>query len=249
MSESIKVQAKLWHLEWYLPDVPTLQPDTASSAIIVSNYELPSNLKCLWDASSYRVCADGGASRLLAADSSLIPSLIIGDFDSIVKDTLKFYERHDTPIIKDSNQDSTDLEKCLNYLLTEEKKLEQHFQTIVVVGGLGGCLSHVFANINALYKYSTRNIVLIGTKNISVICPPHHKTLLSAGTLWKKYKYCSLIPIGTPARISSQGLRWDLDNTTLAFGELVSTSNELAKETAEIITNNEPVLFVLDVVH
>lgn len=39
-----------------------------------------------------------------------------GDFDSADNSVITFYERHGTVIMKDPNQDNTDLDKCLLHL-------------------------------------------------------------------------------------------------------------------------------------
>ena len=39
-----------------------------------------------------------------------------GDFDSADNSVITFYEKHGTVIMKDPNQDNTDLDKCLLHL-------------------------------------------------------------------------------------------------------------------------------------
>jgi len=62
-------------------------------------------------------------------------------------------------------------------------------------------------------------------------------------------KYCSLIPIGTPCTLTTQGLKWNLNDDILAFGKLVSTSNEIDKSnnTKVIsITNSETIVWSME---
>jgi len=149
--------------------------------------------------------------------------------------------------IKD--QDTTDLQKCITCIVEEEEKRKIVHDDIIVVGGLGGCLSHTLANINVLFQYSHRKIVLVGTENVGVLCRPNHSTQIQV-TDWKKYKYCSLIPIGASAKgVHSEGMRWNLDNSTLEFGGLVSTSNEMTCDSVSITATSQPLLWILDISH
>jgi thiamine pyrophosphokinase len=64
-----------------------------------------------------------------------------------------------------------------------------------------------------------------------------------------KVRYCSLIPIGSPCTVTTSGLKWDLNNDTLAFGRLVSTSNEIheANETKQVtVANSVPIVFSME---
>jgi hypothetical protein len=77
-----------------------------------------------------RICADGGANRLydqipvmlpgtdtFAAREAHLPDLIKGDLDSVRPDVTDFYTSRGVPFIDlSSDQETTDLEKCLLFL-------------------------------------------------------------------------------------------------------------------------------------
>jgi thiamine pyrophosphokinase len=81
-------------------------------------------------AATTRICADGGANRLydqipimlpgtdpFAARESHLPDLIKGDLDSVREDVTDFYTSRGVPFIDlSSDQETTDLEKCLLFL-------------------------------------------------------------------------------------------------------------------------------------
>ncbi|KAL5112940.1 Thiamine pyrophosphokinase 1 [Taenia crassiceps] len=50
--------------------------------------------------------------------------------------------------------------------------------------------------------------------------------------------HCGLIPIGSPVRVTSNGLRWNLNDEILDFKNLVSTSNQTTGATVEIVSND-----------
>ena len=57
---------------------------------------------------------------------------------------------------------------------------------------------------------------------------------------------CGLIPIGARAeRVTTRGLKWNLDRAPLAFGELVSSSNSFADDTCVVeVETSQPLLYV-----
>ena len=69
------------------------------------------------------VCADGGSNRLYDALSDdnertkYKPQVIVGDLDSMRPDVRQFYERIGTTIIKVEDEDNTDFEKSIMYIL------------------------------------------------------------------------------------------------------------------------------------
>jgi thiamine pyrophosphokinase len=103
-----------------------------------------------------KICADGGANRVYSffKDSSsstctasipapYMPSIILGDLDSLSSNVRECYTRHGVPIQDLSNdQDSTDLDKCLAHV--ERRQAEEgrsvdgttdQEDLVVVVGG------------------------------------------------------------------------------------------------------------------
>jgi hypothetical protein len=93
---------------------------------------------------STRLCADGGANRLYdqlpsmlpnlspeAARLSCLPDLIKGDMDSVRKDVRSFYLQHNVALIDlSSDQDTTDLTKCLLHIEQKINQLERDVQTL-----------------------------------------------------------------------------------------------------------------------
>ena len=75
-----------------------------------------------WDKASLRVCADGGANRLRDWDEAYVPDAICGDLDSLRKEVKEHFSSAGVRVLKDSSQDSTDLEKCLAFVSSWHQK-------------------------------------------------------------------------------------------------------------------------------
>lgn len=166
--------------------------------------------------------------------------------------------------MKDQDQYTTDFMKCLSFV--EEKvrsqaeedprKFERH--DIAVFGGLGGRADQAFSNLNLLYANQgdrlqgrfpslvIRDLYLITSESIifclregeSEICTP-----VGPGALGESV---GIIPLGTPATITTEGLEWDVKNWPTAFGAQVSTSNHI-KSALVMVKSTARVLFSVEI--
>lgn len=70
----------------------------------------------------YRSCP-----AALPADQRLLylPSMIAGDCDSITDDVAAFYSGAGVPVVRDPDQDSNDLQKCLTIVQSKQDAAEQ----------------------------------------------------------------------------------------------------------------------------
>ncbi|CAH7684998.1 Thiamin pyrophosphokinase [Phakopsora pachyrhizi] len=129
----------------------------------------------LWNQSSLRVCADGGANRLYdftisndhqpGTDSKdqirMNPDFIKGDLDSIRGDVMDHYlSQESCKIIKDEDQDSTDLEKCLRLIFglegVERDGSRKDGKVVVIHGGLTGRLDQTISTLHNLLRLESR---------------------------------------------------------------------------------------------
>jgi len=87
--------------------------------------------------------ADKGAECLI--DDSIKTFAVIGDFDSIDKDAIRWFKDKDVNMIKaEEKKDETDT------MLAVQLAVEHGADTIYILGGLGKRLDHQFANISIL---------------------------------------------------------------------------------------------------
>ena len=143
----------------------------------------------------------------------MLPDYIIGDLDSIKKETLKYFAKK-SEIIEINRQNDTDVEKCIKYAI--KKKLND----IVLTGVTGDRLDHTFCNLGIVLKFSHLARLRIMAEN----------SLLAPYTGNVNIKTCSgetvsLYGLNAKTRILSEGLYYPLKNISLPFGVKESTSN------------------------
>ena len=134
--------------------------DNEMVALVILNTPIPMRsaiFPYLWETTSFRVCADGGANRLYEYSHSTnnshdnnnddkddennnnnnkdrhclyIPDLIIGDLDSIQSHVRTYYETiHGVPVICHDDQNYNDLDKSLQAIVRHEQQ-QQHKQQL-----------------------------------------------------------------------------------------------------------------------
>ncbi|KAH3714512.1 thiamine pyrophosphokinase [Pelomyxa schiedti] len=221
------------------------------AAAIALNTTLPPFFACVWLSAKLRICADGGANRVVEffkhrqEDPSMYyPHCIIGDLDSVTKETIEFFSPFGSQVVHVEDQDTDDITKALNY--TFEKLTSSHSSNkhdIAVLGPLGHSVSQELANLNALFLFqsvpnveitfmSKYNVVwLISPGNTILHCPVNSK--------------CGIMPLSCRCdRAHTAGLKWELDGP-LEFGHLISSSNVTTSDCVTI-TVSHPVLWLFD---
>lgn len=219
----------------------------------------------LWNRASFRVLVDGAANswfdlfRERKDISNPIPDLVTGDFDSIQPNVKDFYEKQmQCNVIETKDQDYTDFTKSLQQISQNMHSVD--ITEIYAFVEYGGRLDHVMGLFETLF-HATKinklpNVFLISSYTTDWLLQPglHVINLLNSGDKEIlcndkriKPRHCGIIPIGEPCtRIETSGLKWNLEvNQTLAFGKLVSTSNECCSDPV-IINNKTPVIWTME---
>ncbi|XVF80568.1 hypothetical protein PTKIN_Ptkin15bG0084300 [Pterospermum kingtungense] len=236
-----------------LPSIPPHRRPSLTYALVVLNQSLPRFTPLLWKHSQLRLCADGGANRVYD-DMPLLfpledafdvrrrykPDVIKGDLDSIRTEVLDFYRSQGTEIIdKSHDQDTTDLHKCVTYIRDFALDLDKSNLCILVAGALGGRFDHEMGNLNVLCHFSSLRIVLLSDDSLIHLLPRSHRHEIHIQTSVEG-PHCGLIPLGIPSRCSTTtGLQWNLNNTEMRFGGLVSTSNLVTGEKVTVQSDTD----------
>jgi thiamine pyrophosphokinase len=170
------------------------------------------------------VAADRGAEHALAL--GLRVDVAVGDFDSITPAELPELERTDVRVDRyPTDKDATDLELALDAAMALRPR------RIVVVGGAGGRLDHLLAELLLLgaETYARPELdALLGPATIHVV---RHDRVLAG----EKGELISLLPLHGPAvGVATEGLAYPLRGETLAAGSSRGTSNLFAQAEARI---------------
>ena len=168
------------------------------------------------------------------------------------------YRRQDVKIVKDPDQYSTDLTKCLKYIADQIAVIEGEYESspkemdAAIFGGLGGRADQAFSQLHHLYTCSQDLSSVIG--DLYLITAESVVFLLQKG---KNRVYApvgprhftenvGIIPVGRPSVITTHGLEWDVTDWSTEFGTQMSTSNHIRAEIVEVETS-ERVLFTLEI--
>lgn len=166
-------------------------------------------------------------------------------------------------IAKDDDQYSTDFTKCLKYLQKHAPSGATGKLDILILGGLGGRVDQAFSQIHHLYlmarEYSSiqsaGNLYLVSEESLTFILQPGRNVIRTPGTRAQSARIddadnlleenVGIIPLTGPARITTKGFEWDVEDWPTKIGGQLSTSNHIRDEVVEV-EGSVAVLFTLE---
>ncbi len=188
--------------------------------LVLCNGEAPPKdfVKRMKSKASLFIATDGAGNTAL--DYGIIPDVIIGDLDSFKKsDTLQ------VKLIRDEDQETNDLEKALNYILS------QGFTVVTVIGVSGKRIDHTLKNLSVLKQFTPQffSLTFRDTYGVTYLSPREHDIDMPVGTP------ISLFPLsGRVDGITTQGLKYALNDEPLENGVRDGSSNEISERPAHI---------------
>ena len=180
------------------------------------------------------IAADSGAD--LAAASGVTVDVLIGDFDSISPEALEAAGRRRTRIeTHDPDKDATDLQLALRAALRMDAR------EIVVIGGGGGRLDHLFGNVAAITDPALAGVPIhwITERETVYVVRTGHRIPIRPGSTF------SLVPIGGDARgVTLTGSKWTLDDRTLRSGDTLGISNRALRPEISVSVRTGTLLLI-----
>jgi thiamine pyrophosphokinase len=170
------------------------------------------------------IAADGGSQYV--QKMGMLPDVLIGDLDSTSPEIIELVTKagkkiHQYPTAKDA----TDLEIAIQYAIALQP------QKIIIVGGLGGRVDHLLANVMLLQRYRNENLVISmddGTVEMQLVMG---KLVINgaAGDI------VSLIPLSDQVvGIVTENLGFPLRSETIVMGESRGISNVMLTDIAKV---------------
>lgn len=199
-------------------------------AIVIANGEPPS-LGLMQDVamrSRLVVAADGGADRALEA--GVQPHVVIGDLDSVSAAARR--QLIGTQFLQDTDPDTTDLEKALNYCMSRGAT------EISVLCAGGGRADHALGNLSLLVKLGrTATIRFVDDQFAISLVDGRAEVDGPPGTV------VSLVAIGECTGVTTRGMRWELTDYTMQFSPY-GIHNEIAESPASVsVASGDLLLF------
>ena len=184
-------------------------------ALIVCNGNPPpkSLLSQLWEKTTYRVAADGGANLLIK--SKYTPDTVVGDFDSIEPKTRE--KMPNSKYLHIPEQDTNDADKAVQHCL------KLGFKEIHLLGADGGRQDQFLSGLEILFKYSEQARLISWTQleRMEFINRIWEEKIAPGTTL-------SILPVfGGAKGIVTKGLKYALNNQDLIPGKSPSGVSNL----------------------
>lgn len=185
----------------------------------------------LWQNAAIRCLVDGGANRWhqflvnnnLSNSELKSPDFITGDFDSILEETMTYFKENSPESIKIVNtpdQNETDFTKSLRVLKSNLDRL--NVRNVIVFQEFSGRLDQMMGNINTLYKCESillenSRVFLLSSSSMTWLLKPGQHSIEIPRDLVENKRWCSLLPIGEKAIVTTDGLKWDLCEFLILF--------------------------------
>ncbi|GMR34863.1 hypothetical protein PMAYCL1PPCAC_05058, partial [Pristionchus mayeri] len=211
----------------------------------------------MWNDAVNRISNEDSAIRIIdrvRQKKLRSPSLICGDISRLDEATKKFYTDEKCHFTQASDEWRTRLAAILENIAQMEPLAGTGVRppSTLILGGLSGRIDRTMATLHSLMPTHSNalaapSFVLDGENLVCVLPKGTHR--LQMGPRTQLTDICGIIPLSQDeTRVTTKGFRWDLKDALLAFGHIISTSNELAKDEVEI-TTSAPVLFSIELLN
>ncbi|XP_076682552.1 thiamine pyrophosphokinase 1 isoform X1 [Andrena cerasifolii] len=218
----------------------------------------------LWENAQINVTVDGGTHKWLhylkdrgidllsGKYDKYVPNLITGDMDSCSSIILDKLKSMGSMIIETPDQDHSDYTKALIQLGQYAKAENINLNAVYVFVDSSGRFDHIIGNINTLHKSNEligdRQVIQVASNSLIWILKPGFHSIVIPNILVQNNSWCGLLPIGAPVNsITTTGLKWNLNNATMQFGGLISSSNTYDNCSEVTVSTDSPVIWTMGI--
>lgn len=208
----------------------------------------------LWNKAAYRITVDGGTDRWLewlersgvcGVTNLGLPDLVTGDLDSIHPSTMEMLREKSVCIQPTPDQDETDFTKAI-------KCIRERYSTslIVTISEVSGRLDQVLSQLNTLHKVEEHIVLISSCCATWLLRAGSHEINVAAlknNDILSHDRWIGLLPVGAPAIATTSGLKWNLDNTEMKFGGLVSSSNTYSNDPVIKVKSDQPLIWSMGI--
>jgi thiamine pyrophosphokinase len=190
--------------------------DKQEAAVIIANGEACSMelLGQLLEWNPFVLVLDGALDRVL--DLQIRIDAVLGDFDSVVDLENKLHGLGSIKLIHTPEQEKTDLQKGIEYLLEDGHK------AVNIVWATGRRADHNFNNIATMPMYANKiDLMMVDDYSRIYNLPKTFKKWYPAGSK------ISLLPIMTAEGIHTKNLAFDLQDEKLHLPHRSGSSNHV----------------------
>ncbi len=201
-----------------------------SKAIIISGGELEEGFV-------EKVLSENEGASIVGVDKGveylyhhqIKPNYIVGDFDSIAPEVIKYYKTETNVAIREYNpvKDESDTEMAIRIAITIGST------EIYILGATGGRIDHLWANVQSLAiacKFNVRAYILDPQNRIFVTDKPCQLKKSEAYG-----KYLSVFSLsGDIFDFNMKGTKWPLEHHVLKPTDSLTVSNRFEDELVEI---------------
>ena len=169
----------------------------------------------------------------------LVPTHIVGDFDSIDPKVISYYKESTQIPIREFNpvKDASDTEIAIRLAI------ELGVQELWILGGTGTRLDHVMANIQSLKIAANAGVKAYLLDDHNRISLLEEAAVLDKATAFGKY--FSLFSLGGSVQgLTVRGAKYPLTNHTLEPYDSLSVSNQFAEEQVTIEFQNGTIILM-----
>lgn len=185
----------------------------------------------------YIIGADRGIE--FCHEKSIKPSIIMGDFDSIDPNILKYFEEQNIEVQRfNPEKDDTDTQMAIKHAIKIKSS------EIAIIGATGSRIDHLLGNIQSMALALKENILcsIVDENNVIILTEKDKKIKRSE----QFGKYVSLIPLTSEVTgITLKGFKYPLNNYTMKCDMgVIGVSNEIEDEYGEIMLD-EGILIIV----